>query len=284
MSVTDEKSFELRNIMAQKHAGATVIAVTSGKGGVGKTNITANLAVCLAASNKKVLLLDADLGLGNLDILMNVNSRYNLWHVANGEKSLEEVVQPAPGGVEIICGASGIEEMANLGSFQRERLFENLRQLTEKYDYILIDTSAGINQSVVGFCNSSDQVLVVMTPEPCSMTDGYAMIKVMSSQNYEGKISVIVNMASNISEGKKIYRQVSDVSKRFLDTPVYDAGTICSDEKLSACVRTREPVVLAQPKSSVSTSIMSIAARLSKGCIAKSNSEGFLQKVVNWFF
>lgn len=275
----------LEQRMARESGRAQVLAVTSGKGGVGKTNIAANLAICLAASRKKVVLVDADLGLGNLDIIMNVNSKYNLWHVAHGHRRLEEVVHVGPGGVEVICGGSGLEDMANLSQFQRQRLLEEMDKFQNSCDVILIDTSAGINQSVIGFCQASDHVLVVTTPEPSAMTDAYAVIKVLCGQEFPGRISVVVNMAQSVAEGKKIYRQLSDVAARFLGRTLYDAGVIPKDDRLAASVRMRNPVVLAHPKSQVSSSLIAMAARLSKGCeVSRSSEEGFFRKVVNWFF
>lgn len=274
----------LEQRMAQESGRAKVLAIASGKGGVGKTNIAANLAICLAASRKKVVLVDADLGLGNLDIIMNVNSKYNLWHVAQGQRSLEDVVHIGPGGVEVICGGSGLEDMANLSTFQRQRLLEELDTFQNSSDLILIDTSAGINQSVVGFCRASDHVLVVTTPDPSAMTDAYAMIKVLNAQNYSGQISLVVNMAQSVAEGKKIYRQLADVAQRFLNRTLYDAGVLCRDDKLAASVRMRKPVVLAHPRAQVSSALIAMAARLSKGAEVKTSGEGFFRKVVNWFF
>ncbi len=279
-----QQNESLKEIMAQKHERARVIAVASGKGGVGKTNIAANLAVCLAASNKKILLIDADLGLGNLDVILNISGRNNLWDVAEGRKTLSEAIHNGPAGVDIICGVSGIEEMANLGNFQRQRILRELYQLQDNYETIIIDTSAGINQSVIGFCGAADDVFIITTPEPSAMTDAYAMIKVLSRKEFPGRISVIVNMAGSVAEGRKVQRQIMDVARRFLAVIVYEAGVILRDERVPSAVRSREPVVLSYPKSQVTASIAAMAARLSKGCIANQEKEGFFQKVVNWFF
>ena len=279
-----DKTKRLQDMMAGQSTKANVIAITSGKGGVGKSNIAANLAICLAASNKKVLLLDADLGLGNVDVLMNINSKYNLSHVISGQKSVAEVTQLGPAGVEVVCGASGLEDMANISSFQRNRLIEELDEMQNNADVILIDTAAGIDKSVVSFCRASDHVLVVTTPEPTAMTDAYAMIKLLAMKDYPGRISMVVNMAQNVSEGKKIYRQISDVARRFIGVQVYDAGVICSSDKLTMSVRLREPVVLAYPKSNVTATLVAMAARLSRGATVRRAKEGFFQRVVNLLF
>ncbi len=264
--------------------GAMVLAITSGKGGVGKTNISTNLSLCMAAENQRVILLDADLGLGNLDVLMNLNSRYNLSHVVTGRRSLEEVIQVGPGGVEVICGGSGIESLANLNSFQRQRLIEEMDQLQQRSDVLIIDTGAGIHSSVIGFCLAADHTLVVTTPEPTAMTDAYAMIKVLASKNYTGRISLLVNMAQTPAEGKKVFRQIADVAGRFLDIPVYEAGVLCKDDSLLQAVRKRQPVVQAFPKAGISKALVAISNRLTKGTARRTHTDGFFRKVVNWFF
>lgn len=266
-------------------AGAMIIAITSGKGGVGKTNIATNLSLCMAAENQRVILMDADLGLGNLDVLMNLNSRYNLSHVVAGQRTLEEITQIGPCGVEVVCGGSGIESLANLGTFQRQRLIDELDRMQERSDVIIIDTGAGIHSSVMGFCLAADHTLVVTTPEPTAMTDAYAMIKVLASNNYAGRISLLVNMALSLAEGKKVYRQIADVAGRFLNVPVYEAGVLCRDENLPQAVRRREPVVSAFPKAGISIAFTAISRRLTKGSIQRAGTEGgFFKKVVNWFF
>jgi len=276
-------SLYLQQIMKNCRRRAKVLAVTSGKGGVGKTNIAANLAICMAANNKKTVLLDADLSLGNLDIIMNINSKYNISHMINGRKSLEEIIHTGPEGVEIICGVGGLEELANIGEFQQQRLLKKLEIFSHENDTIVIDTAAGISKSVVGFCLASDQTLVVTTPEPPAMTDAYAVIKVLSAHNYTGRISLLVNMADTVAQGKRTYKQVSSVASRFLDTHVYSAGVLVRDERLAWAVGMRKPVVLAYPKAKVTIALATLASKLSNSSVQQP-SEGFFNKVVNWFF
>jgi len=278
------EAFHLQRTTQNYKRQAKVLAITSGKGGVGKTSIAANLAVCLAASRKKTTLFDADLALGNLDVIMDLNSKYNISHVIRGRKSVEEIIHIGPQGLEIICGASGLEELANINEFQRQRLLRELSKLQENGGVIVIDTAAGISRSVVGFCLAADHVLVVTTPQATAITDAYAMIKVLIGNRFAGRISLIVNLAETITEGKKTYHQIANVVKRFLNTHVYDAGVILRDERLSSAVRLRKPVVLAYPEAQISSSLVALAAKLSNCPAAKSDKEGFFDKVVDWFF
>ncbi len=274
----------LRQIVETRPERAQTLAVTSGKGGVGKTNIAANLAICLAQIRRRVVLMDADLGLGNLDVVMNLNSRFNLSHVLNGRKSLEEIIQPGPAGIEIICGGSGIEDLANIHPFQRQRLVDEMDQLQHRADLIMFDTGAGIHSTVIAFCMAADHTLVVTTPEPSAMTDAYAMIKILSGRKYQGRISLLVNMAETIAEGRKTYRQISEAAARFLTTAVYDAGVLCRDELIASAIRRREPVVLAYPRSSITEHFAAISARLGNVSRRSSEKDGFFRKVVNWLF
>ncbi len=275
---------KLQQMMEQCSRRAKVLAVTSGKGGVGKTNIAANLAICMASSRKKVLLLDADLSLGNLDVIMNFNSKYNISHIFDGKKSINEIIHTGPEGLEIICGASGLEEMANLSEFHRHRLLNELSKLQDDRDAILIDTAAGISWPVVGFCLAADNVLVVTTPEAAAMTDAYAMIKVLVGKNFAGHITLVVNNADTFKEGKKTYEQMANVVRRFLNIPLYDGGVLLRDERLASAIRMRKPVVLAYPKAQITSLLLALAAKLNKDSVVRDDTEGFFKKVADWFF
>jgi flagellar biosynthesis protein FlhG len=274
----------LRQMMENYKRPAKVLAITSGKGGVGKTNVAANLAICLAVSGKKVLLIDADMSLGNLDIVMGMHNKYNISHLLNGQRSIEEIIYTGPEGLGIICGASGLEDLANIDEFRRHRLLRELSRLQSDFDVIVIDTAAGISKLVVGFCLAADHVLLVTTPEATAMTDAYAMIKVLIINRFARRISLIVNMASTVVEGKRTYRQIANVAKQFLNTHIYDAGVLLRDERLGCAVRMRKPVVLSYPKSRAATSLVALAAKLGTGLAATPNEEGFFRKVVDLFF
>ncbi len=263
---------------------ASVLAITSGKGGVGKTNVAANLSICLSRQNQRVLLMDADPGLGNIDVVMNLSGYGNLGQVIAGNKRLEDVLQPGPCGVKVICGGAGIERLANLNEFERHRLIEELGRLQEQSDIIVIDTGAGICESVICFCLAADHTLVVTTPEPTAMTDAYVMIKVLAGRQYRGRISLLVNQSDSVWEGKKTYRHIADVAGRFLGVGVYEAGILCRDEHLVRAVRRRSPVVVEYPRAPISIGFAAISSRLSGGIGASSTREGFFRKAMNWLF
>jgi flagellar biosynthesis protein FlhG len=261
---------------------ARVVAVTSGKGGVGKTNIAANLAICLASLNKRVLLLDADISLANVDIVMNIRKNFDISHVLSGRKQMQEVIQTGPAGVQVICGASGLDRLADISEGDRRRLLQHLSRLQEETDTILVDTAAGISSSVLNFCLASDHVLVVTTPEATAMTDAYGMVKVLVRRRYQGPISVVVNMARDLAEGKRTYQRIATVARRFLQRDLYFAAVLPRDERLLAAVRSRRPVVLAYPKSQISGSLAMLAARLTHGQDRTEPATGFFRKVIRW--
>jgi flagellar biosynthesis protein FlhG len=262
---------------------AKVFAVTSGKGGVGKTNVAANLAICLAALSKRVLLLDADISLANVDVVMDIHRKYDISHVINGHKCIEDIIQPGPRGVQVICGASGLDKLADLSEGEQRHLVQHLSKLQQQTDTIVVDTAAGISRSVVSFCLASDHVLVVTTPEATAMTDAYGMIKVLARKRYEGPISIVVNMARDMAEGRRTYQRIADVARKFLGRDLYFAAVLPKDERLCIAVRSRKPVVLAYPNAQISSSLAKLAARLSDVHRQGEASGGFFRKVMKWW-
>ncbi|MBC8109369.1 MAG: MinD/ParA family protein [Anaerolineae bacterium] len=267
----------------KERVGASVIAITSGKGGVGKSNIAVNLAIQFAAAGRDVVLLDADLGLANADVLCNINLSSNLSHVIARKKELHEVLVPGPGGFRLIGGASGLARMADLTDMDRQRLVDSLGQLEMQTDIILIDTGAGISPNVLSFTRCADHVLVVTTPEPTAITDAYAVIKVVSKDNQSRRLSLLVNQAQSSAEAKVVFDRIAKVAKQFLNVTVLDGGWLPADEQVPLAVRKRQPFVLGSPRCAASQSIAKLAMRLEQGVGGKLGQDGFFNRMSRWF-
>ncbi|MBN1787822.1 MAG: MinD/ParA family protein [Sedimentisphaerales bacterium] len=275
---------ELAKLAAANSQKANVLAVASGKGGVGKTNVSANLAICLAALGKRVVVLDADFGLANLDIIFGINSKYNLSHFIKGCRTLDQICHTTPSGVDVICGFSGIDSVTGVSDFVRERIIRTLETLSDNYDVIIVDTSAGIGRMVLSFCMASDHTVLVTTPEPTAMTDAYTVLKALTIKRYNGRVSLLVNKASSVAEGKNVYRQVSTAAAQFIGVKLHHTGVLLRDERVSLAVKKRQPVVLEYPKCSTTRALMTVAARLSRVPVSSTAGQSFFKKVVNWFF
>ena len=261
---------------------ATTIAITSGKGGVGKSNVAVNLAIRFAKSGRDVVLLDADLGLANADVLCNVTLPANLSHVIARKRELCDVLVPAPGGFRLVGGASGLARMADLPDAERARLVDVLAELERQADIILIDTGAGISPNVLGFTRAADHVLVVTTPEPTAITDAYAVIKVVSRDPGQRRISLLVNQARTPAEGRLVHDRIARVAKQFLAATVYDAGHVLRDEAVPTAVRQRVPFVLAQPACPAGQGITQLAMRLESGIAPDRQPGGFFNRMGQW--
>lgn len=227
-----------------------VIAVTGGKGGIGKTNVSVNLAITLARQNRNVMLMDADFGLANVDVLLGLDSRQNMSHVIAGECSLEEIIVDGPSGLKIIPSASGNNSMLNLSTVEHGGLIRAFSELTHDVDILLVDTAAGISEGVVTYIRAAHEVIVVVCDEPASLTDAYALIKVMNRYHGVYRFHVLANMTSNVHEGRNLFGKLSKVAQRFLDVSLTYAGAIPQDEYLRKAVQRQQAVVDAFPRSS----------------------------------
>jgi flagellar biosynthesis protein FlhG len=261
---------------------ASVVAITSGKGGVGKSNVAVNLAIALTAAGKRVVLLDADLGLANADVLCNIDLPYNLSHVIARKRELHEVMVTAPGGFKLIGGASGLARMADLTDFDRQRIVESLMAVEHSADTIVFDTGAGISPNVVSFTRAADHVLVVTTPEPTAITDAYAVIKVITKDGLDRRISLLVNQVRSAAEGRMVHERVAKVAKNFLGVNVLDAGHLVMDDHVRRAVLQRVPFLLSAPKCAASFCVTQLAMRFEQG-IAPAADGGFFNRMSKWF-
>lgn len=253
----------LRHTFPSPDKSPRVICVTSGKGGVGKTNIVVNLAYCLAGKGKKVLILDADLNLANVDVLLGLTPRYNLHHVFLGEKSLQDILVKGPGGISILPASSGILELSELTEEQKLYFLAEMAELGEQTDILLIDTAAGINKNVIYFTLAAQERIIVLNPEPTSLTDAYAMIKVLSTRHDVKKFRILINSAQSEKEALAVFRQLTAVADRFLDTISLDfLGYIPLDTKLPQAVRSQRLVVETAPDSPCAKKFVKLAAAL----------------------
>ncbi len=236
-----------------------VIAITSGKGGVGKTNIVANLAVSLASMGKNVFVLDADLGLGNLDVLLGLTPRFNIGHLLRGEKTLEEIAIEGPQGIMIIPAASGIDELTNLDMEKKIGLVSEIGKLDGQMDVMLIDTGAGISQNVLFFSIAAQEIIVIASPEPTSIIDAYALMKVLYLNYGEKRFRLLVNFVKSHKEGLEVYRNISLVAGRYLNVSIDYLGFIPFDDKLPKAVREQKAIVELFPEAKVNREFTKLA-------------------------
>ena len=247
---------------AAERKGIRVISVTSGKGGVGKSNVVVNLALALAQRNKQVLVIDADLGLGNIDVLLGLTPDYTLNDVFTGRKRLAEIIVEGPGGIKIIPAGSGLPDFTSLGLEERVKIMDELDALEEEFDLLIIDTEAGISQNVTYFNSASQEIVVVVTPEPTSITDVYALIKLLATRHAERYFKVLVNMARDTDDALQVFAKLSNVTSRFLDISLDYLGCVLKDDSLVDAVRTQRPVLALHPDSPAATCFTTLARRV----------------------
>jgi len=237
------------------------ITIASGKGGVGKTNVVANLAIALRKMGKEVLILDADLGLSNVDILLHLAPRYNIQHVIRGEKRLRDVIVEGPCGVKVLPASSGVQELTHLDAFQRVRLLEEFESFDGEIDVLLIDTSAGISENVAFFCVASREIVIVTSPEPTALTDAYALIKVLFTRYQEKDFRILVNSARNPADAKEVYRKLAVAADRFLNVSLDYLGYLPFDKSVHEAVRAQKAFLEMFPESAASRALEEVASR-----------------------
>lgn len=280
--MTVDQATRLREMVATARRRARVVAVTSGKGGVGKSNISLNVAIASAKSGRRVVLIDADLGLANLDVMCGVSSSASLAEVISGRKRLYEVASRTPYGVELIAGASGIAFMADLPDEDRLRLLAQMEVLEREADLVIIDTGAGVSRNVIKIAAAADDVLVVTTPEPTSITDAYAAVKLISREREHGSIALVVNQAASGVEARHVAERIAAVSRQFLRVEIENAGYVLSDHHVPRAVRLRRPLLAAYPVCPAALCMTAIARRFDRRAGADAGN-GFMGRLKRLF-
>ncbi|MDW8799646.1 MinD/ParA family protein [Clostridium sp. A1-XYC3] len=235
-----------------------IITVTSGKGGVGKSNFVVNLAIALQKMNKRVFIFDADMGMGNDDVLMGFLPKYNVYDVIFGDKTIEDVVIEGPLGVKLLPGGTGITRLEEITKSQRENFLSKLASL-DNLDYIIMDTGAGITKTVLGFVDCCEELIVITTPEPTSLTDAYSLLKAVNYFKIKDAAKVVVNRTIDTDEGRQTFNKFDNAVKKFLNIKLEYLGNIAEDKKLVQAVRKQQPFIVGYPNSEAARDIVSIA-------------------------
>jgi flagellar biosynthesis protein FlhG len=260
-----------------------VITVTGGKGGVGKTTVTANLSVALARRGRQVMVLDADLGLANVDVVLGLQPRFNLGHVLDGRCTLEQAIVTGPAGVQVVPSASGIARMASLGAAAHAGIINAFSEVGRDVDVLLVDTAAGLGESVLTFSRAAHQVVIVVCDEPASITDAYGLIKVLSRDHGVGRFQVLASQAASAGEGRLLYEKLARVCDRFLDVILDYAGAVPDDPFLRRAVQRQQAVVEAFPASPSAQAFKNLAERADRWGVpagARGHLEFFLERLV----
>ena len=271
---------------ARRVNSCRVIAVTSGKGGVGKTNLSVNFALSMAARGKSVLLFDADMGLANVDVLLGLIPKYTLVNVLNGQKTLSEIILQGPGGIGLVAsGSGGVQELADLSEAQRDKFLSALTELQNKSDVILIDTGAGLHRNVLAFVLAADEVVIITTPEPTALMDAYGMIKILAREKKRKPINVVVNMAGSQLEAEEAGKKLVVLAKRFLDLEVEYLGFVLRDSAMIKAVKEQKPIFISAPNSPVAISLDRLADQLISGKtkLDEGNLINFFKRVTQLF-
>ncbi len=259
MAETIDQAAGLRRIATPRPV--RVIAITSGKGGVGKTNVSVNLGMTLAAQGKEVLLLDADLGLANVDVMLGLHTNYDLSHVLKGERTLEEVICKGPQGLRIVPASSGLQNMAELSTAEHAGVISAFSELSVTPDVLLIDTAAGISDNVVTFSRAAQEVVVVVCDEPASITDAYALIKLLNREYGIYRFRVLTNRVLSVQDGRALYNKILKVTDRYLDVALDFMGVVPEDEYLRKAVQKQRAVVDIYPRSKSALAFKKLASK-----------------------
>ena len=265
---------------------ARVITVTSGKGGVGKTSVTVNLAIALSRLGLRIAILDVDFGLANIDLLFGINPKYTILDLIRDEKSIFEVLTDGPNNIKFLSGGSGVEELMRLDRKKLRMFINNIALLDKLYDIILIDTGAGLSRNVMSFIMAADEIILVTTPEPTAITDAYALVKMVSRRDRKKIIRVLVNKAETAREAEEIANKLIVVSEKFLSLKLSKLGYILYDDNIVKSVKLQKPYCLNNPKSQAARNMFALADVLldnSQGSEDLLGARGFIQRVLSFF-
>ena len=242
-------------------AGPRIITIASGKGGVGKTNVATNLAISFARMGKEVVLMDADLGLANVNVVLGIIPKYNLYNVLKGQKSISDILTDTPEGVKLIAGASGFSQLADLNHDQKANFINEIEKL-DFADLIIVDTGAGVSDNVLSFVLAADEILIVTTPEPTAITDAYGIIKTIATKRSDSSIKLIVNRVQSPNEANRVAERVINIASQFLSVKVENLGYIFEDVHVPKSVIQQKPFVVNSPTSKASTCINNLCLKL----------------------
>lgn len=279
----------LRKLLHQKHSLATkqprIITVTSGKGGVGKSNFTLNFALSLQQEGYRVLVFDADIGMANIDVLMGVHPPFSLYHLIKRQKSLRDIICFGQNGLMFIAGGSGFHDMLNLSEADLEYFSEEINQLNGDVDFVLFDTGAGLSKETLNFILAAQETIIVTTPEPTSITDAYAVIKMASQMDNEIDFKLVVNRVSNQKEGRHTADKITMVARQFLDVEVSTLGFVSDDSHVVKAVKKQIPFTIAYPNCAASRNIRELTYVFLRQRKARNQQAsgigGFLRRMVN---
>lgn len=276
--VSPWKQKQVPEIPAARNKGMSIV-ISSGKGGVGKTHFSANLAIALARLKKKVILFDADMGLANVDLILGLHPEWHLAHVLSGYRKLREIIVTGPEGIQVVPASSGVERLANIDSIQLENLVAELGQIEQECDYLLVDTGAGIGHSVLRFAAAGDKVIVITTPEPAAFADAYAVIKCIYHHNPAADIQMIVNSCRRNGEGKEIFGKMQKMVRQFLKRDIIFIGEILYEKLLIQAARRQRPMIVEYPNSAYTRAVTLMARKVS-GLQQNSNDRktGYFQR------